>query len=149
MKKVLSNKEEKELIEQLESRFGLVYTKKDKFEITDNFLRINSVPKFFYFENRPVPTLKLLLETNCLKKITVDMGAVRFVVSGADIMRPGITNIDDGIQKGEFVTIIDMTHSKPLAVGLALFSGEDITSMATGKVIKNLHYVGDKLWSYN
>ena len=88
----------------------------------------------------------MLQERNVLKKITVDMGAVKFVVNGADIMRPGIVEIEEGILKDEFVAVIDKNNQKPLAVGIALFSSEEMKSMTSGKVIKNIHYVGDELW---
>ena len=74
------------------------------------------------------------------------MGAVRFVVNGADIMRPGIVEIQAGIEKDDFVAVVDKNNKKPLAVGIALYSSEEMRVMASGKVIKNIHYVGDELW---
>ena len=54
---------------------------------------------FFELEKRLVPTLYALLEGYIrVPHITVDMGAVKYVVNGADIMRPGVTKIDDGIE---------------------------------------------------
>ena len=53
---------------------------------------------FFQHEGRMFPALRALLSNLIdVPKITVDMGAVRFVVNGADIMRPGITQIDDRV----------------------------------------------------
>ena len=75
------------------------------------------------------------------------MGAVRFVINGADIMRPGITSFDEGIQKNDFVVVVDETHNKPLAVCVSLFSSEELLGVDSGKVLKNIHYVGDKLWN--
>lgn len=146
MKRAMNNKEVKEFIEHLQTSFNLTYSKKDHFDKDENIILINNEPVFFYHENNLIPTLKHLLKNNILKKITVDMGAVRFVVAGADVMRPGIKEIDVGIQKDEFVSIVDVTHGKPLAIGQALFSGEEIKSMTSGKVIKNIHWVGDKVW---
>ena len=107
---------------------------------------LNNEPAFFYYENQLYPTLKYLLKQPILKTITVDMGAVRFVVNGADIMRPGIVAIDANIQKGEAIIIIDQNNKKPLAVGIALFSSEEMQKVSSGKVIKNIHYVGDEIW---
>jgi PUA domain protein len=127
------------------------FSKKDKVVLTtyEDFKVIekDKARLFFYIENKLIPTLKLLLEKPLLKKITVDMGAVKFVTNGADIMRPGITKIDDGIKKGEFVAVVDETHGKPLAVCEALHSSEELNSIDSGKVLKNIHYIGDKLWS--
>ena len=74
------------------------------------------------------------------------MGAVKFVASGADIMRPGITNIPEGIHKDEFICIIDINNKKPLAIGKALYSSEEMKDLMAGKCIENIHYIGDEIW---
>jgi len=101
---------------------------------------------FFMHDGKAVPTLKLLLKEPILKTVTVDMGAVKFVAGGADIMRPGIKTVDDGIQQNDFVAVVDETHKKPLAVCQALFSGEEFMKLEKGKVLKNIHRVGDEIW---
>lgn len=122
-------------------------SKKDHVELCDEkILVINKEPFFFYHENKIIPTLKYLLKHDVLKKIIVDMGAVKFVTSGADIMRPGIVHIDDNIAKDDPVVIIDQTHKKPLAVGIALLCSEDMQNVSSGKVVKNIHWVGDYIW---
>jgi PUA domain protein len=93
-----------------------------------------------------VPTLQFLQSDLVLKKITVDMGAIKFVVNGADIMRPGIVAIEDGIAKDDFIVVIDEQNGKALAVGIALLGTEEIRSSTSGKVIRNIHYVGDDIW---
>jgi len=108
---------------------------------------VNRLPMFFQHEELYAPTLKALQEHDLLKRVVVDMGAIKFVVSGADIMRPGITRIDPGIGKGDFVVIVDETHGKPLAVGIAAYSSEEMQASDSGKVIQNIHYVGDHIWS--
>src|SRR3989344_2311858 len=130
-------------------RYGIEISKKDQAELVEDkykIILINKKPAFFYYDGKAVPTLKFLQENNVLKKITVDMGAVKFVVNGADIMRPGIVEIEDGIAKDEFVTVIDKNNHKPLAVGIALYSSAEMQAMNSGKAIKNIHYVGDELW---
>jgi len=81
--------------------------------------------------------------------VTVDMGAVGFVVKGADVMAPGIIEADNDIAKNDIVWIRDETHKKPLAVGIALLSGEEMVSTHQGKAIKNIHYIGDTLWNFS
>ena len=104
----------------------------------------------FLCDNEWIPTLKLILENpTLLKRITVDKGAVKFVINGADIMRPGIINIEDNIAEGEYITIIEETHSKPLAIGKALFNTEEMRAKSSGKVIDNLHYIGDTIWNFS
>ena len=102
---------------------------------------------FFKVDDEYVPTLKSVLKNPFLKKITVDMGAVKFVVNGADIMRPGIVKIEDGIAVNDFVIIQYVNNKKPLAIGRVLYSSEELKSMETGMVIKNIHRVGDDIWN--
>lgn len=137
----------KEIVPLLDAwHFSL--SKKDHAEMLDDkVILINHKPFFFYHESKLAPTLHYLLEhPDALKKITVDMGAVRFVVGGADIMRPGIVEIQSEISAGDFVVIVDVNNKKPLAVGIALFGSPEMQEMKTGKVIKNIHYVGDAVW---
>ena len=138
----------KDISKELE-HFKIEISKKDQVELVEDehkIILLNKKPAFFYHQEKLVPTLKFLQENNCLKKITVDMGAVKFVVNGADVMRPGIVEIEEGISKEDFVAVIDKNNKKPLAVGIALYSSEEMKSMNSGKVIKNIHYVGDELW---
>ena len=122
-------------------------SKKDRAELVDKkILLINGKPRFFLHENVWLPTLHTLQEKLLLKQVIVDMGAVKFVVKGADIMRPGIKTIDEDIQQNEYIVILDENNNKPLAIGKALHSGKEMESMATGKVILNIHYIGDDLW---
>ena len=129
---------------------GLELSKKDNVVLVEDenkkFITVNKEPYFFYYEDKMVPTLKLLQTKDLLKKITVDMGAIKFVVNGADVMRPGITKIQESIEKNDFIVIVDENHQKPLAIGIALLSTEEMEKASSGKVIKNIHYVGDEIW---
>ncbi len=142
MKKQISTKEATNLLQ----KYNIILTKKDTVAADEKVVYINNEPCFFYYENQLYPTLKYLLQHTILKTVTVDMGAVRFVVNGADIMRPGIVAIDENIEKNEAVIIIDQNNKKPLAVGITLFSSEEMQKVSSGKVIKNIHYVGDDVW---
>ncbi|MBN2368377.1 DUF1947 domain-containing protein [Candidatus Woesearchaeota archaeon] len=148
MKKSMKNKEVRILSAEVFGLYGIELSKKDKYETDERIVLINNEPMFFHSEGKIIPTLKMLLKHGCLRKITVDMGAVPFVVKGADIMRPGIVGIQEGIQKGEVVVIVDEKHSKPLGIGQAMFSAEDMEKLDKGKVIRALHYVGDEIWNY-
>lgn len=158
MKKHLSNSEVKEINLQLNNLYKLenFIDKKDVAILEEDILKINNKAAFFYYNIDEttkiiVPTLKNILENKILydkiKKVVVDMGAVKFVVSGADIMRPGIVNFDDGIVKDDIVLVIDANYKKPLAVGIMMFYGEEAKAIQNGKVVKNVHWVGDKVWN--
>jgi PUA domain protein len=147
MIKRLSNSDVKELNEHLEAQYGKEFlNKKDVVEENDKIIYVNKEAMFFYYDSRIAPTLKLILKNPFLKKITVDMGAVKFIVSGADVMRPGVLWIENGIKKDELVIIQDVNNKKPLALGVALFDAEDMRKQTGGKVVKNIHWVGDEIW---
>ena len=149
MRKTLRNKEVKELINTINDVYSYTeLTKKDKIEIVDNVILINNKSMFFYFEKKIVPTLKLLLQDNFLKKITVDMGAIPYAVKGADMMRPGVVKIDEDIKKSSIVSVIDEKHSKPVMVGIALFETNEMKNMNSGKVVKNIHFIVDEIWNH-
>lgn len=144
MRKQLSKSDIKNLNDTI-SVYGIELSKKDKVEIVDNFILVNNQIIFFNPDN-PIPTLKTVIKKNLLKKITVDMGAIKFVANGADVMRPGITDIDLTIKKDEIIVIIDINNKKQLAIGKALYGADEMKHMTSGKVIQNLHYVGDEIW---
>ena len=75
----------------------------------------------------------------------VDMGAVKFMCNGANVMRPGIKKHSD-FEKDNMVCIIEESQNKFLAVGKALVSSQDIENMEKGEIIKNIHYISDKYW---
>ena len=89
-----------------------------------------------------------LSETQTLEKfpfVMVDMGAVKFMCKGANVMRPGIKKHSE-FQKNSVVCVIEETHHKFLAVGKSLMSSEDMKTIEKGEVVKNLHYISDKFW---
>jgi PUA domain protein len=89
-----------------------------------------------------------LSETQTLEKfpyVMVDMGAVKFMCKGANVMRPGIKKYSK-FQKDDVVCIIEETHQKFLAVGKTLVSSEEMETMEKGEIIKNIHYISDKFW---
>lgn len=77
--------------------------------------------------------------------VTVDMGAIKFVCKGANVMRPGITKFSD-FENGEIVCVIEESQKKFLAVGKAKMSSKELNETSNGEVIKNMHYVSDNFW---
>ena len=80
--------------------------------------------------------------------VTVDAGAVGFVSNGADVMRPGIVDADTAIEPEDPVIIVEETHGKALAVGIARVSGEEMLG-EQGKVIDSVHHVGDEIFTFS
>ena len=80
--------------------------------------------------------------------VVIDMGAIKYVTNGADVMAPGIVDADIDIIKDQQVWICDERNHKPLAIGIALVNGSEMIQKNSGKSIKVIHYVGDELWSF-
>jgi PUA domain protein len=93
------------------------------------------------------PTVRGLLAFPATKRaVTVDMGAVRFIYNGADVMAPGITEADPAIRAGDIVWVQDEKNRRPLAVGRAIMDGPTMAREKKGKAIETLHHVGDEIW---
>jgi PUA domain protein len=118
--------------------------------------------KFYYLEDEDIlitgngltaiktgnTYLPFLRENQLLEKfpkVTVDMGAVKFMCNGANVMRPGITNFTE-FEEGDIVCVIEESQNKFLAVGKSCVTSRDMESMSKGEVVKNLHYISDKYW---
>ena len=92
--------------------------------------------------------IPFLSETEILKKfpsVEVDMGAVKFMCKGANLMRPGIKKFTE-FEKDKLVCIVEETHHKFLAIGKAMLSSLEVENMEKGEVIQNIHYISDKFW---
>jgi len=92
--------------------------------------------------------LPFLSETETLEKfpnVTVDMGAVKFMCKGANLMRPGIKKFTE-FEKDKLVCIIEESQHKFLAVGKAMVPSSELEEMEKGEVIKNMHYISDNFW---
>jgi predicted RNA-binding protein (TIGR00451 family) len=106
-------------------------------------LMCSDKPVFFEHEGRWVETFP---NAGKLPSVYVDKGALRFLVSGADVMRPGIRKTDP-FQKDAAVAVRGEDNNVAVCIGIALFSSEEMMAMAKGKAIKNIHHMGDAIWN--
>lgn len=148
----LKKKKIKEIKSEL-GEYGELLQGKKNVEILEaepnSFILVDGEPYIIIIDNKPFPTLKAALKTDIESKtVTVDMGAIRFVSNGADIMSPGIVDASEGVEPGDIVLIIDETHGKPLAIGISLISGEEMVENDSGKAVETKHYVGDDIWNF-
>jgi len=144
-----------EILPQYDENFlNQIFPKKCKIELIltedgDTLYAVNNILKLWKSKEGYIPVLTLLLNKQVdLKTVVVDMGAIRFVTNGADVMRPGITKIEPNIKKNDIIQIVDETHSRALALGKALFDANAMESKTSGKVIKNLHTIKDNVWKF-
>ena len=147
----LKKKKVKEIKAEL-GEYGSFIGNKDKLEFLESekydFILVNGEPYIIMINDKPYPTLKAALNIDLGGKVVVvDMGAVRFMSKGADVMSPGIVDADDEIVEGDIVLIVDETHNKPLAIGISQITGPEMVENSEGKAIKTIHYVGDDIWN--
>lgn len=140
----LSKKEKKQLSENLPSGYQ-INPAKDEIKEHDNILYLNNEKFLIIQDKKYLPHLKSVENTK-LKSVFVDKGAIPFIIKGADLMRPGISKIEDNIQKGEIILIKDENHNKNLAIGFSLVSSEELKSQEKGKSIQIYHYFNDKYY---
>jgi predicted RNA-binding protein (TIGR00451 family) len=113
---------------------------------------VNNVPLFYKTRDTPYfPTLKLLHQyPDMMKKLRVDTGAIKFVLSGANIMCPGLTSpgatIHDEAEAEEAVAIYAENKEHALAIGFTSMSTEEIRSVNKGIGVEVVHYLNDGLW---
>jgi len=109
---------------------------------------LNGKPSLARSGGKLFPTLIFEEVFPFISKIVVDMGAVPYVCKGADVMAPGVVSVAGEFEENDLVLVVDERHGKPLAVGVALFNSQAVENMKQGKIMKNIHHVGDKLWNH-
>lgn len=107
---------------------------------------INKKPVLIRLGGRLLPTLFFNGIFPILPKVIVNMGAVPYVCNGADVMAPGVVRVDGDFEKSGVLLVVDERFGRSLAIGVALFDSQTMRKLVHGKLVKNLHYVGDKLW---
>lgn len=149
----LKEKEVERYSEEIEKRLGDTLFERDSPVDTADLdggravLIVDDEIMAAFFDNKVFPTINGLLQMEPTKAyVTVDMGAVKFVYNGADIMAPGIVDADEDIELNQLVWVREVEHEKPLAVGRALTDGRTMIESDSGKVVKSLHHVGDGIF---
>ena len=132
----LKKKKVKAIKEEL-GDYGSFINNKDTIEMLEaedyDFILVNGEPYIIMINGKPYPTLKAALNIELDSKVVVvDMGAVRFVTKGADVMSPGIVDADESIVEDDVVIIVEETHNKPLAMAIALITGPDMVENSEG-----------------
>jgi len=143
----MKRRDSKGLLDELHTLFGvsdIVKVEEAEYEDKKVYILDDKVA-FIRDENGLYPYLGGI-EVDRLPSVVVDMGAVPYVCNGADVMAPGIKEMPDAFEEGALVVVRDVAHRKALSVGKALKSSAEIEASRKGKVIRNLHYVGDKIW---
>ena len=115
-------------------------------EVAEIFI-VDGKPLLAKAGGAPFPTLAFDEVFPFLPRIVVDMGAVPYVCKGADVMAPGVVSIDGDFKENDLLLVVDERHGKALMIGVALFNSQAMKNVKHGKIVKNVHHVGDKLWN--
>lgn len=108
---------------------------------------VNGAPLLAVSGDLIFPTLFFKEYLRSLPKVAVDMGAVPYICRGADVMAPGIVEIEGDFGEKNLVTVIDERNKRPIAVAHSLFDSERARVVKRGRVLRNLHHVGDEIWN--
>ena len=140
---------------------------------------LDGAPLFFqHMDDAPLPHLRLVHRfPAAFPTIRIDRGAIRFVLSGATLMAPGLTSpggrlpvpaaelpapVEKGaegerldederwtreLEKGEPVVVRAEGKTEACAVGLLLMGTQEVRDKGKGPVIEDAHYLGDGLWN--
>ena len=146
---LISKSETSEILKKVTSRWKINFPKIKNLKIhkITNDVQIITATDLMILEIGDVH-LPFLSQKSLLEKfpyVTVDMGAVKFMCNGANVMRPGIKNYSE-FEKDEIVCVKEESQNKFLAVGKAIVSSSELEMMKKGKVIENMHYISDQYW---
>jgi PUA domain protein len=150
----LKDKESKQIIKDFTSKYPSSAESLSSVEHLEELIIEDAA--VFFVDGKPwiirtkrglLPSLKFEAVLNTFPKVTVDMGAVSHIANGAQIMRPGIRKIEGQFAEHALIVILDEKYRKTIALGIADVNSDTMQSMTKGRVISNIHYVGDPLWN--
>ncbi|KAL1979250.1 hypothetical protein VTN96DRAFT_6402 [Rasamsonia emersonii] len=116
---------------------------------------IDTNPLFFQpFDGPLIPHLRLLHAfPDALPRLRVDRGAIRFVLSGAALMAPGLTSPggwlpdkEHALEAGQVVAVGAEGKEEICLVGPLKMGTEEMKEKKKGVVMDEGHYLGDGLW---
>ena len=149
---LISKSETSKIIKEVSQRWKKDIPKikniKSHYVTDESQIMVGNGLKFLKLNNEYIPFLTELELLEKFPSVTVDMGAVKFMCNGANVMRPGIKNHSE-FNLDDIVCVIEESQHKFLAVGKALVDSFKIKEMKKGEVIKNLHYISDEYWEIN
>jgi PUA-domain protein len=150
----LRKNDRKTLLDKVSTKLGLhlelMFGSKPQVEVIETKGRIYVVdgrPLIAEINEEMFPTLLFEEFLSRLPKVVVDMGAVPYICNRADIMGPGIVEIQGEFGPKSLVTVVDIKNRKPIAVAESLYDSEKAAMSKKGKLFRNLHCVGDEIWA--
>jgi PUA domain protein len=107
-----------------------------------------------------IPHLKLVHAfPHAFNTIGIDRGAIRFVLSGATLMAPGLTSPggrlpdpekgEEELKEGNVVAVTAEGKEETCLVGMLKMGTEEMKGKKKGVVMDGGHFLGDGLWRLN
>ena len=101
-----------------------------------------------------IPHLQIVHQfPQCFSQIGIDRGAIRFVLSGAALMAPGLTSAggrlpekEKELKEGDVVIVLAEGKEEACMVGQLRMGTEKIKEKKKGIAIDAGHCLGDGLW---
>lgn len=117
-------------------------------------LVVDTTGEFIFFQCRSgpyIPTIRFLHRfPDILPTYMVDRGAIRFVLSGANIMAPGLTSAGghmDDVPANSVVAVMAEGKEHALAIGITTMGTKQILDENKGIAVENTHWLKDGLWT--
>jgi len=116
---------------------------------------LDDKPLFWqHMEDALMPHLRIVHAfPKCFPRVGIDRGAIRFVLSGATLMAPGLTSTGgrlpdaaEQLQAGDVVVVEAEGKEEACLIGQLKMGTEEIREKKKGVVIDQGHYLGDGLW---
>ena len=115
-------------------------------------LAVDQIALFFEYYDIWLPVLTCLHKYPYLKSVQCDKGAIKFLLSGANVMCPGLTSkggmVGDDVEVDDIVAIRCEGKELEIGIGKMKMSGKQIKSKNSGEAIEIIHVMGDDLWKY-
>lgn len=155
---------------KLEPYIDEILPKKEQLDVTKipdrvSLYCLGSTPLFFEHMTDPlIPHLQLVHKyPGCFPRVRIDRGGVRFVLSGATLMVPGLTspggrlpgdddageeygNEGQELEAGRVVVVDAEGKENACMIGILKMGTTEMKEKKKGIAIENGHYVGDGLW---
>jgi PUA domain protein len=128
---------------------------------------LNNTPLFFQHMDDPIlPHLTLVHKyPTAFHRLRIDRGAIRFVLSGATLMAPGLTSPggrlpdaslsdedkekygSEDLEAGAVVVIESEGKDAACMVGVLKMGTDEMKKVKKGQACETGHYLGDGLWT--
>ncbi|BBG24725.1 DUF1947 domain-containing protein [Sulfuracidifex tepidarius] len=145
---VLSEKESEEIGEIIKRNYGVDLSGKIEIgkEKKKKYYFVNRVLSFFSYEDVLLPTLCGVMKLSLkVPYVSVDEGAVKALVKGADLFVPGIKEYHCEVKPGTFV-LARTLQGVPVSILKVVDEAVEATKNGKGKFGVNVHHLKDELW---